>query len=82
MFLFDQLLGILTFSLWQSHRITIGSISANKRKNVCLGTIELTEEYCFVFVGIHAFSGNDYISYFFKRRKEKMLHCTKIDVFH
>ena len=55
------------------HRITIDSVSARKRKNVWLGTIELIEEHCLVLVGIQAFSGNNYTSTFLKRGKEKML---------
>ena len=54
------------------HRITIDSDSIKKRKNVWLGAIEFTE-YNLALFEIHAFSGNDYISSFFKRGKEKML---------
>ena len=49
------------------HRITIGSISAKKRKNVWYSTKELTEEYFLALIGIHLFKGNDYILFIFKR---------------
>ena len=54
------------------HRITVDSNSIKKRKNVWLGAIEFTE-YNLALFEIHAFSGNNYTSSFFKRGKEKML---------
>ena len=55
------------------HRIAIDNVSSKKRDGIWLGTIELTEECCLALGGIYSFSGNHYISYFFKRGKDKML---------
>ena len=55
------------------HRITIDSVSTNKRKNVWLVTIELTERVLFSISRTHALSGNEYKSSFLKKGKEKML---------
>ena len=55
------------------HHTTIDSVSAKTRKNIWLGAIELREEYCLALVWIYALSGNDYISTFFKKGKEKIL---------
>lgn len=52
---------------------TVHIASAKKRKNVWLGTIKLTEKYYLKLVGIYVWSGNNYVSSFFKRGKEKML---------
>ena len=54
---------------------TVHIASAKKRKNVWLGTIKLTEKYYLKLVGIYVWSGNNYVSSFFKRGKEK---CWKI----
>ena len=51
------------------HSITIDS--------VWLGTIKLTEEYFLILIGIHAFSGNDYISSYFWEAKKNYWKITE-----
>lgn len=38
---------------------------------IWLGSIQLAEETCLALIGLHAFSGNDYNSSFFRKGKEK-----------
>ena len=76
MLLFNQLLGVLTFSFWQfllflNWTIALQSTVFLQRREKILGTIKLAEEYCMALVGTHAFSGNDYISSFSSEPKKK-----------
>ena len=80
MLLFDQffwdtnIITLMISVLYEfKYRITIDSVSVRKIKNIWLVTIEFKKEYCLTLVGIHAFKENNYVSWFFKRAKEKML---------
>jgi hypothetical protein len=56
------------------HRVKIDSGNGNNRKSIWLDTLTLKEEECNALIGFHAFSGNDYISSFFRKGK---LMCWK-----
>lgn len=55
------------------HRLTTNNGSGKNRKNICLGSIEMTKEYCLALTGIRVFSENAYISSFLQERQRKML---------
>ena len=55
----------------QKANVTIDNGSGKNRKMIWLGSIQLPEETCIALTGLHAFSGNDYNSSFFRKGKEK-----------
>ena len=59
-------IGIITERL----RVLIDSGNGDKRKKIWLDSIELSENQRKALIGFHAFSGNDYISAFFRKGKQ------------
>ena len=53
-------------------RVFIDNGTGKSRKLIWLGGINLSHEKCKALPGIHAFTGNDYVSPFFKKGKEML----------
>ena len=66
---------VLCVALLTKDKVVIDNSSGKARKSIWLGGLELSESKCAAVLGLHAFSGNDYISSFFKKGKEK---CWKL----
>ena len=64
---------VLTVSVLYSHktRILLDNNSGKERKSVWLGTLELSQQRSPSLIGLHAFSGNDYVSSCFKKGKNQ-----------
>ena len=60
---------VLTVSVLYSHktRILLDNSSGKEQKSVWLGALELFQQRSTSLIGLHAFSGNDYVSSFFKK---------------
>ena len=56
-------------------QVTIDNGAGKNRKLIWLGGLDLTPNRCSSLIGFHAFTGNDYISSFFKRGKDQ---CWKL----
>ena len=61
----------LTVSALYSHktRILLDHSSRKEQKSFWLGALELSQQRSTSLIGLHAFSGNDYVSSFFKKGK-------------
>ena len=76
---------VLVVSLFQSYkeRVAIDNGSGNARKTICLCDIAVSPLRASSTIGIHAFSGNDYMSSFFRKGKnicwEIMTKYTKFE---
>lgn len=56
-------------------RVSIDNGTGKERKVIWLGNIDLSQERSSSLIGLHAFTGNDYASSFFKKGKDK---CWKL----
>ena len=63
---------VLCVSLWYTYkeRVFIDNGTGESRKLIWLGGVNLSHEKCKALLGMHAFTGNDYVSSFFKKGKE------------
>lgn len=64
-----------------SSRVLVDSGNGDNRKKVWLDSIQISAEQQRALIGFHAFSGNDYVSAFFRKGKkicwDKMVHKDK-----
>ena len=76
---------VLTISVLCSHktRIFLENSSGKERKSVWLGVLELSQQRSTSLIGLHAFSGMDYVSPFFKKGKDQFWKLLeKFEKFH
>ena len=76
---------VLTVSVLYSHktRILLDNSSGKEQKSVWLGAVELFQQRSTSLIGLHAFSGNDYVSSFFKKGKDQFWKLLeKFEKFH
>ena len=59
----------------QRNRISLDNGSGKNRQFVSLDSIDITEDFCSALIGLHALTGNDYNSSFFRKGKDK---CWKL----
>ena len=62
---------VLTVSVLYSHktRILLDNSSGKEQRSVWLGALELSQQRSTSLIGLHEFSGNDYVSSLFKKGK-------------
>ena len=58
-------------------RVIIDNGSGKERKSIWIGGIELSQHRCHSLIGLHSFTGNDYVSSFFKTGKRSMLEIVR-----
>ena len=58
----------------QNKRVLIDSSTGNSRKIIDMSSTNLTQLQRQALACVHAFSGNDYVSCFFRKRKKKFWH--------
>ena len=51
--------------------------SGSSRRIIWLGNIDLEDDITKFLIGFHAFTGNDFVSSFFRRGKEKCCQCLR-----
>ena len=76
---------VLTVSVLCSHktRILLDNSSGKELKSVWFGALELSQRRSASLIGLHAFSGNDYVSSFFKKGKDQFWKpLEKFEKFH
>ena len=56
---------------FKNKRVLIDSSTGNSRKIIDMSSTNLTQLQRQTLAGVHAFSGNDYVSCFFRKRKKK-----------
>jgi len=66
---------VLCVALLKRDQVMIDNGSGKARTYIWLGNLELSSSKCAAVLGLHASSGNDYISSFFEKGKEK---CWKL----
>ena len=64
---------VLTFALIYEfqNRVLLDDSSGDNRKVMQLSNMDMEKDFVVVLIGFHAFTGNYYISSFFRKRKEK-----------
>ena len=65
---------VLCVALLRKYRVIIDG-SGKARRSIWLENLELSSNKCVAVLRLHAISGNDYISSFFKKGKDK---CWKL----
>ena len=76
---------VLTVSVLYSHktRILLDNSSGKEQKSVWLGALESSQQRSTSLIDLHAFSGNDYFSSFFKKGKDQFWKLLeKFEKFH
>ena len=81
----DTSILVLTVSVFycQKTRMLLDNSSGKERKSVWLGALTLSQQRSTSLIGLHTFSGNDYVSIFFKKGKDQFWKLLEIfEKFH